>query len=84
MINAKVTPVVDEFEDPYYPVQVSFDDVEGTIIYHHDRLYGRYLVDNDNAEFNEAIADLKNNRKSDWAKLTADIKSAVGAAMKSQ
>lgn len=82
MFNVTVTALVEEFEDPYYPVSVSFEDVQGVIIYHHDRLYGQYLVDDDDTQFKEAISQMRINRKSDWSILTTEVKNIVASAIR--
>ncbi|GGE00048.1 hypothetical protein [Paenibacillus nasutitermitis] len=72
-----ITPIPERFEDPFYPVSVTIEDQVGEIIFEHDRMFGRFLVSDDNVRFKSIIDNIQRNSKTDWAKLTSEIKDAV-------
>lgn len=79
----RIEPIVERFEDPYYPVRVCIGEHEGEVIYYHDRKNGQYLVGEDDSSFRDVISHIRAKNKSVWSKLTADIVKAVFDAKRS-
>lgn len=83
MVNSfNVEPVVDKFDDPFYPVVVTIGNEQGEIVFHHDREYGRYLIGDDDLHFKQLITRIQSENKMLWAKITTEIKNAVFQSLK--